>query len=86
MQDVVGDPIPGDAQFPPKWSTHSTDDMPLSVLGAATSNTESRMDLDDADSLLVQVYKDVQAQDPLSLILNEKMDQKDSSLMDGRFL
>lgn len=85
MQDVAGDPIPGDAQFPPKWSNHPTDDMPLSILGASTSNTESRMDLDDADSLLVQVYKDVQAQDPLSLILNEKMDQKDSSLMDGRF-
>ncbi|KAG9045348.1 hypothetical protein FS837_006480 [Tulasnella sp. UAMH 9824] len=82
MEDVVGDPIPGDAQFPPKWSNHSTDDMPSSVLGAVASNTESRMEPDDADSLLAQVYKDVEAQDPLSLILNEKMDQKDSNLMD----
>ncbi|KAG8916855.1 hypothetical protein FRC01_002835, partial [Tulasnella sp. 417] len=82
MQDVVGDPVPGDAQYPPKWIHHPTNDAPLSVLGTAASNTEGGMDLDEVDNFLVQVYKDVQAQDPLSLILKEKLDQKDSSLMD----
>ncbi|KIO24811.1 hypothetical protein M407DRAFT_25863 [Tulasnella calospora MUT 4182] len=82
MQDVVGDSIPGDAQFPSKWSNESLDERPLSVVGAAASNTEGQMGLDDADSFLAQVYKDVQAQDPFSLILKEKMEQKDSFLMD----
>lgn len=87
MQDIIGDPVPGDAQFPPKWNDRSLDQMSHSIIGASASiaeDTEDKMDIDDVDSLLVQVYKDVQAQDPFSVILKEKVDQRDSWLMEGR--
>ncbi|KAG8976536.1 hypothetical protein FRB90_009114, partial [Tulasnella sp. 427] len=55
-------------------------------MGAATSVDGDKMDVDGTDDLLVKVYKDVQAHDPFSVILNEKIDQKNSWFMELPYL
>ncbi|KAG9009121.1 hypothetical protein FRB90_008543 [Tulasnella sp. 427] len=82
LKEALEHPIPSNTQLPSRPDYSTAGNTSLSMMAAVTAVGGNRMDLDEKDDLLIQVYKDVQAQDPFPVILNEKFDQKNSWIME----
>lgn len=84
MNPAKLDPIPG-----PALETSIPEDRGISpsMLGCASTvyddDPTQDIDMDDEDASIQHLYRAVRAQDPIAVILGEKVDQKDTLLMEG---